>query len=250
MPDPRLLILGGTAEARTLAALAVAAFGPDRVISSLAGVTKNPAAISGRVRTGGFGGADGLARYLAEQPIGALVDATHPFAVRISANAALAAAASGVPRVALVRPPWPREPGDRWIEVDDLDEARAALDGRPASVFLAIGRKELERFKDLWGFRFHIRLFEAPENVLPVNDYGLTVARGPFTVAEEKALLERERVATLVCKASGGAEGYAKIAAACELGLTVVMVRRPPPPPGPTVATPEQALDLLERRLA
>ncbi len=251
MPDPKgILILGGTAEARALAALAVAEFG-QAVTTSLAGVTKRPAELPGRVRVGGFGGAPGLARYLVEERIGALLDATHPFAAHISAHAAEAAADAGVPRVALVRPPWPRQPGDRWIEVDDFDAARLALDGRPANVFLAIGRKELARFQDLSGFRFHVRLFERPDDVLPLNDYSLTVARGPFTVAGERALFERERIATLVCKASGGEEGYAKIAAAREQGVTVVMVRRPPPPPppGPTVATAAEAMAWLKRTL-
>lgn len=249
MPDPKgILILGGTAEARALAALAVAEFG-QAVTTSLAGVTKRPAEVPGRVRTGGFGGAEGLARHLAEHKVAALVDATHPFAAQISAHAADAAAAVGVPRVALVRPPWPRQPGDRWIEVDDFDAARLALDGRPANVFLAIGRKELARFQELFGFRFHVRLFERPDDVLPLNDYSLTVARGPFAVAGERALFERERIATLVCKASGGDEGYAKIAAAREQGVTVVMVRRPPPPPGPTVATAAEAMAWLKRTL-
>lgn len=248
MPDPRrLLILGGTTEAAGLARLAVVAFGEGAVTTSLAGVTKAPAALPGRVRVGGFGGAEGLARHLAEERYGALVDATHPFAATISAHAAEAATTTGVPRVALVRPPWAKQAGDAWIEVDDCHAARLALGGRPANVFLAIGRKELANFKDLWGYRFHIRLVDEPDNVLPVNDYSVTVARGPFTVEAEVALFERERIRTLVCKASGGDAGYAKIAAARALGIAVVMVRRPPPPPGPTVATPEAALDWLRR---
>jgi precorrin-6A/cobalt-precorrin-6A reductase len=248
MPDRRrILILGGTGDAARLAALAVAVFGADAVTSSLAGVTKAPTPVPGTSRTGGFGGAEGLAEYLAAERITHLVDATHPFAAIISAHAAEAAASAGVPRVVLVRPPWARAPGDRWIEVDTMAEARDALDGQASTVFLAIGRKELAHFKDLWGFRFHIRLVEAPVHVLPVNDYSLTIDRGPFTVEGELALFGRERIRTVVAKASGGDGGYAKIAAARGLGIPVIMIRRPPQPAGETAATPEDALAWLRR---
>ncbi|MEX2649038.1 MAG: cobalt-precorrin-6A reductase [Alphaproteobacteria bacterium] len=248
MPDPRkVLILGGTGEARRLAALAVEAFGADAITTSLAGVTKAPAPVAGRVRTGGFGGAEGLALHLKAEGYGALVDATHPFAATISAHAAEAAAVTATPRLAVVRPPWPKQPGDQWIEVGGFTEARFALDGRERHVFLAIGRKELEHFRDLWGFRFLVRLVEAPDTVLTVNDYRVVVGRGPFAVEDEIELMQCERVTTLVAKASGGEAGYAKIAAARALGVTVVMVRRPPPPAGPTVATPEQAITWLRR---
>lgn len=248
MPDRRhVLILGGTGDAVRLAALAVDAFGAEAVTSSLAGVTRAPAPVPGRVRVGGFGGADGLADYLAAEGVTHLIDATHPFAATISAHAAEAAARTGVARLALTRPAWAREPGDRWIEVYDMTEARHALDGQANVVFLAIGRKELAAFKDMAGFRFNIRLVERPDRVLPVNSYSLTVDRGPFTAEGERALFERERIGTVVAKASGGAAGYAKIAAARALGLSVIMIRRPPQPEGETAASPEAALAWLKR---
>lgn len=243
MPDRKsVLILGGTGEARRLAALAVEAFGADAVTTSLAGVTKAPSMVAGRVRVGGFGGAEGLALHLKAEGYGALVDATHPFAATISAHAAEAAVVTATPRLALVRPPWAKQPDDQWIEIDDFAEAKYALDGRDRHVFLAIGRKELDRFRDLWGFRFLVRLVEAPDTVLTVNDYRVVVGRGPFTVEDEIELMRRERIKTLVVKASGGEAGYAKIAAARALGVTVIMVRRPPPPPGEIATTPEEAL--------
>lgn len=246
MPRPRnILILGGTGDAARLAHLAVEAFGADAVTTSLAGVTREPRPLPGRVRTGGFGGAEGLATYLTDHGVDRLVDATHPFAATISAHATEAASSAGVARLVLIRPPWRRESTDRWIEVDNMHEARYALDGQANVVFLAVGRKELEQFKDLLGFRFHIRLVEEPDRVLPVNDYSLTIARGPFTVEGETELLRREKIRTVVAKASGGGSGYAKIAAARALGVPVVLVRRPPAPPGPSVATPEDALAWL-----
>jgi precorrin-6A/cobalt-precorrin-6A reductase len=247
MARPRhILILGGTGDAARLAHLAVEAFGADAVTTSLAGVTREPAPLPGRVRTGGFGGAEGLAAYLKEHAVDRLVDATHPFAATISAHAVEAAADTGVPRLVLSRPPWRRQPTDRWIEVDDMHEARYALDDQANVVFLAVGRKELAQFKDLWGFRFHIRLVEEPDRVLPVNDYSLTIARGPFTIEGETELFQREKIRTVVAKASGGESGYAKIAAARALGLPVILVRRPADPPGPAAATPEDALAWLQ----
>jgi precorrin-6A/cobalt-precorrin-6A reductase len=250
MPERKsnILILGGTGEAARLAGLAVAAFGEERVTSSLAGVTQAPRPLPGRVRRGGFGGPEALAEFLRAEGITALVDATHPFAARISAHAAQAAATAGVPRLVLARPAWEPEAGDRWIMVDTMTEALHALDGRPPVVFLAIGRKELLTFFDAEGFRFIVRLVEDPGRVLPIKSYVVVVGRGPFAVADEIALFRKNNVATIVCKNSGGAEGRAKLTAARELGLPVVMVRRPEAPPGETVGTPGEALAWLRRQ--
>jgi precorrin-6A/cobalt-precorrin-6A reductase len=245
--EPKILILGGTGEAARLARLACEALGEGAVTTSLAGVTREPRRPPGRLRIGGFGGPEAMAEHLRAEAYTALVDATHPFAVRISEHAAEAATAAGVPRLALVRPAWEPGPGDRWTMVADMAAAAAALDGRPETVFLAIGRKELAPFFDAEGFRFVVRLVEAPRDVLPLRTYVVVVARGPFTVEGEVALFRKHGVATLVCKASGGEEGRAKLVAARELGVPVVLVRRPPPPPGETAATPEQAMAWLRR---
>jgi precorrin-6A/cobalt-precorrin-6A reductase len=249
-PLKRALILGGTGEAARLADQAVQAFGPRaEIVTSLAGALKARPQLPGRVRVGRFADAAALAEVLRAEGIAALIDATHPFAATISAQAAEAAAAAGVPRLVLARPPWEPDPEDRWIEVDSLPEARAALDGRPPDVLLATGRKDLRVFTELPDFCFHVRLPEDPGGVLPIYRYQLVIARGPFTVEGEEALFKARGIKTVICKASGGAGGYAKIAVARRLGLPVVMVRRPPPPAGPAVATPEDALAWLKRAL-
>ena len=238
-----LLILGGTAEARALAALAVARFGRRaRVTTSLAGRTRAPAPVAGAARRGGFGGAAGLARFLRRGGVDALVDATHPFAARISANAEAAAAAAGVPRLVLRRPAWRRRPGDRWIVVADADAAARAAARARGRVLLTVGSGELGRFAGLPGRRLVARMIERPpRDALPAGAR-LLLARGPFELAGETTLLRRHRIAVVVAKASGGDATRAKLDAARALGLTVILIRRPKPPAGPTAATPRAAL--------
>jgi precorrin-6A/cobalt-precorrin-6A reductase len=246
MTRRRLLILGGTREAHELAARAAALPGIE-VVSSLAGRTRAPQLPDGNVRRGGFGGADGLARYLDAAAIDAVIDATHPFAATISRHAAEACAAAGRPRLMLVRPLWRREPGDHWIEVADMAGAAAALDGLAARVFLAIGRQELAAFAGRRGIWFLVRLVEPPEAPLPLDAYELVLGRGPFAVADEIELLRSRRIGALVSKNSGGEATYAKIAAARALGLPVVMVRRPALPEGETAASVDDAVAWLAR---
>ncbi|MSP81753.1 MAG: cobalt-precorrin-6A reductase [Alphaproteobacteria bacterium] len=243
--ERKILILGGTGDAARLAELACAAFGAEAVTTSLAGVTRAPRPVPGRLRRGGFGGAGAMADYLRAEGITALVDATHPFATQISAHAKAAAAAAGVPSLALVRRPWEPGPGDRWTMVGDMAAAAADLNGRPPTVFLAIGRKELKSFFEVEGFKFVVRLVEDPRNVLPLKTYVVVIGRGPFAVADEIALFQKHGVGTIVCKASGGDEGTAKLAAARDLRLPVIMIRRPPPPEGPTADGPESAIAWL-----
>jgi precorrin-6A/cobalt-precorrin-6A reductase len=242
MPGRRVLILGGTAEARTLAALALEHFG-DRldVITSLAGRTSAPADIPGAVRRGGFGGADGLAAYLAAERIDALVDATHPFAAVIHRAARRAAEQACIPRVAVVRPPWRAQPGDRWTEVADAQEAATLLPAVGRRVWLTVGVKDLAAFAAVPAW-FLVRRIEPGPALLPGE---VVLGRGPFTLAEERAVIERHAIDVLVTKASGGAATSAKLDAAREKGIAVVLIRRPPPEPGATVADAEAALAWL-----
>ena len=246
MTAKELLILGGTGEASILARAAVARFG-DRLnlTTSLAGRTQQPQMLPGRVRVGGFGGAAGLAAYLTEHGVDRLIDATHPFAARISAAARLACEEARVPRLLLLRPPWRRDPLDRWIEVDDMAAAAAVMGRIGRRAFLTVGGGEIACFAVATGVRFLVRLVDPPRRRLPLRCYEIVIGRGPFTLAEERYRLERHAVDVLVCKASGGAATEAKIIAARELGIPVIMVRRPAPEPGDAVETVEAALDWL-----
>ncbi|MGW5060287.1 cobalt-precorrin-6A reductase [Streptomyces sp. NPDC004096] len=230
--SPHVLILGGTAEARELAASLVSRPGV-RVTTSLAGRVSRPGALEGEVRVGGFGGAGGLADWLRAHRVDALVDATHPFATGITANATRAAAATRVPAVVLRRPGWSAVPGDRWHDVASLEEAAALLPALGRRVFLTTGRLGLAAFADLAGIHFVVRSVDPPEPPMPPNTRVLS-ARGPFTVEDETALLVEHRIDVLVTKDSGGAATAAKLTAARDHGLPVVMVRRPPLPDGVT----------------
>ena len=240
----RVLILAGTPEAGALAA-ACAGRGDLEVISSLAGRTRSPHTPPGEVRVGGFGGAAGLARFLEERRIDRLVDASHPFAAQIGRHAEVACRAAGVPRLRLLRPPWSRQEGDRWLEVADLAEAARRLPGLGRRAFLTVGHKGLDAFAGLDGVWFLIRTIEPPPDA-PLAHARWLQARGPFALEAELALLRAHAIDVLVVKASGGEATYAKLAAARALGLPVLMLRRPPPPPGPVVATVADALAWLD----
>ncbi|WP_149830083.1 cobalt-precorrin-6A reductase [Streptomyces tailanensis] len=227
---PHILVLGGTTEARELAATLDAR--PDvRVTTSLAGRVSRPGALEGAVRIGGFGGAEGLAGWLREHEIDAVVDATHPFATAITVNAAEAAKATGTPAVVLRRPGWRPAPGDRWHDAGSLTEAAALLPALGRRIFLTTGRLGLPAFAHQAELHFLVRSVEAPEPPLPPHTHVL-LARGPFTVAGERAVLREHRVDVLVTKDSGGEATAAKLVAARELGVPVVVVRRPPLPEG------------------
>jgi precorrin-6A/cobalt-precorrin-6A reductase len=245
-----LLILGGTAEARDLAAAALDRFGSLlAVTTALAGRTQAPAPVRGEVRSGGFGGAAGLEEFLRSARVDLLIDATHPFAVRISAAARLACARAGVARAQLARPPWLRHKQDRWIEVADAAAAAAALRSLGRRVFLTIGAREIAAFADLADMHFLVRLVDAPPAPLPLASYELVVGRGPFALAAERALLTRHRIEVLVSKASGGNATAAKLIAAREAGLPVVMLARPAAEPGQSVVDVEGAVTWLAARL-
>jgi precorrin-6A/cobalt-precorrin-6A reductase len=251
MPEPRrrtLLVLGGTGEAAARARETIARLG-DRldVITSLAGRTSSPAPLPGALRSGGFGGAAGLASYLREAAVDLVVDATHPFAAQISRHARQACEETGVARLALVRPAWRRVEGDRWIDVPDMAAAARALPGLGRRALLTVGARELGAFAACAGVSFVVRLIEAPRAPLPLAGAALVIARPPFSVDEERALLRRHAVEIVVAKASGGALP-AKLAAAREAAVSVVMVEGPPPEPGPAAASVADAVAWIEAR--
>jgi precorrin-6A/cobalt-precorrin-6A reductase len=236
----RVLILGGTTEASAIAAALAgdARFAP---VLSLAGRTRAPATPQIPWRVGGFGGAEGLAEHLRTERVAALIDATHPFAARMKANAVRAAAMAGVPRVAVLRPAWEARAGDIWRHVADMGQAFAALGPTPRRVFLSIGRQELAAFGPPHAYL--IRSVDPPDRV-PPNATAIT-ARGPFTEGAERALLIAHRIEVLVTKNAGGVATMAKLAAARDLGLPVVMVARPAPPEPPVVSDAAGALAWL-----
>lgn len=225
----RVLLLGGTSEARALA-LALTNVGVE-VVSSLAGRVSKPRMPVGEVRVGGFGGVDGLVAEVVEGGFTHLVDATHPFAVRMTANAGVAAAVAGVPCLRLARPGWGEHPdAGSWHWADDYDEARELAEGlgvvRP---FITTGRQTLEHYAS-WGDRdVVLRIVEPLEGEVPAR-WTVLLDRGPFGMEDERALMSRHRVDVLLTKDSGGAYTAAKLTAAAELGVPVVVVRRPQVP--------------------
>jgi precorrin-6A/cobalt-precorrin-6A reductase len=230
----RLLILGGTSEARALARRLADEPGVAPLLS-LAGATANPAPAPIPQRIGGFGGAEGLASYIKAERIDVVVDATHPFAKRISANALAAVRATGTQVVVFTRPPWAPQAGDRWIEVETMDDAVEALGTERKRVFLTQGRSQLAAFAKAPQHRYVVRAIDPPAAIDALPECKLILARGPFALDDELKLMRDEGVETLVTKNSGGRGTYAKIEAARRLSVKVVMMRRPKPPEAETL---------------
>lgn len=242
-----VLVLGGTTEARLLAESLVNSGLPAgvRVTSSLAGRVGRPKLPPGEVRIGGFGGADGMAAWLRAHRVDAVIDATHPFAGKISFNAAAAAAAVHVPLLALRRPGWVPVEGDRWHSADSLAGAAGLLPALGRRVFLTTGRMGLAAFAGLDELWFLMRSVDAPDAPYPAH-MEILLDRGPFTPDGERELIRRHRIDVLVTKDSGGDATAPKLAAAREAGVPVVVVRRPPVPEGvPVAGDPEQAITWL-----
>lgn len=235
-----LLILGGTQEASALAKQAANL--PNLEIKvSLAGRTRQAIA-SKSSRVGGFGGVGGLTQYLQLEKIDLIIDATHPFATQISYNAAIAAEKLGLPRLMLIRSPWKSVKGDNWIEVENIQAATAILPSIARRVFLTIGRQEITTFAQLENIWFLMRMIEKPLPDILLPKGLVLLERGPFDKNIEKQLLQKHNIDTVVSKNSGGDATYAKIIAARELGVKVVMVKRPMLPKGETVEDVEAAL--------
>ena len=200
----------------------------ERAVLSYAGRVAQPKAQPISVRVGGFGGVAGLLAYLRSQRISHLVDATHPFAAQMSRHAVAAAAQAGVPLLALSRPPWLPSPGDRWQALGSMAAAVAALAGPPQRVMLALGRLHLAEFAAQPQHHYLLRLVDVPEQMPPLPLHTALIARGPFDLAGDTALLLAHRIDCIVCKNAGGSGAQAKLLAARALGLPVLMVQRPP----------------------
>ncbi len=215
---------------------------------SLAGRTSSPRPQPLPTRVGGFGGAEGLARFLVSQRIDVAIDATHPYADQISANAVAACNATAIPLVSIVRPAWQAEVGDRWRVVNDANEAAEALGPTPLRVFLGLGRLDLHAFAPASQHHYIARTIDPPQQKELPADIRFLQARGPFDLADEIRLLREEKIAIMVSRNSGGTATYAKIAAARVLGLPVVMIARPQKATGHVAHGAEAAIAWLERR--
>lgn len=239
----RALILGGTSDASRLAdALARARID---AVYSYGGRTQAPSGQPLPTRIGGFGGAGGLADYLRHERITHVVDATHPFAAEMSRNAVAACAATATPLIALERAPWRKAPGDRWIEVADATAAVAALPEARSSIFLAIGRQHLAPFAARPQHAYTLRFVDPPDGPLPLPDAHVIVSRGPFTLEGDIALMHARSIGHVVARNAGGDGARAKIDAARELGLPVIMIARPELPERPRVVGIEEVLAWL-----
>jgi precorrin-6A/cobalt-precorrin-6A reductase len=243
----RVLILGGSTEASALARL-IAGREEIEATFSLAGRTQNPAPLPTPLRVGGFGGIEGLIAYLRRERIEAVIDATHPFAAQMSRHAEAACRTLGLSRLVLTRAAWTAVDGDRWLEVADAEEAARTLGRDPRRVFLTVGRLSLPAFAIAPQHRYIVRAIDEPKGLAALPDHRLILARPPFRIEDEMRLMREERIDIVISKNSGGEASYAKIAAARELGLPVMMIRRPKGTDGPTLHDPQAALDWISRQ--
>jgi len=241
----QILILGGTTEARALANSLTAK--GHAVTTSLAGRTTEPRRPQGEIRVGGFGGATGLADYLRAAGIEAVIDATHPYAAAISAHAIAACAAAGRPLLRFERAPWQPQKGDRWIIVDSLADAAKVAPELGRRAFLTIGVKELDDFRGVDNVWFLVRLVDRPPAPIPLDHHELMLARGPFEATDERALMQQHGIDLVIAKNSGGDSTYGKIAAARDLGLPVLLLRRPVLPLAETATTLPAAMTWVDR---
>ena len=243
----RVLILGGTTEASSLAHL-LAADRRFETTLSLAGRTSRPRTQPVRTRIGGFGGPDGLAAWLQQEAIAVVIDATHPYADQVSSNAVTACGKLAIPLATIMRPAWQAEPGDTWQTVASAEAAADALGPEPRRVFLGLGRLELGAFASRSHHHYIARMIERPEGTALPPDIRLIFDRGPFDEQAEAALLSGERIDVLVCKNSGGAATYAKIIATRRLGIPVIMIARPHKAHGHALDDADGAINWLEQQ--
>lgn len=239
----RILLLGGTTEASQMAKT-LAAEGLDAVFS-YAGRTAKPVAQPLRTRIGGFGGVEGLTTYLSAENITHVIDATHPFAAGMSRNAHAACRRANVPLIRLERPAWAPAEGDRWTSLPSIEDVPDALPDTPSRIFLAIGKQQIGLFAAKPQHHYLLRLVDQPEAGLPLPDTTVVIARGPFDIAGDVALMREHRITHVVAKNSGGQGARAKLEAARTLGLPVLMAQRPVLPSGDVASTAEDVLHWL-----
>jgi precorrin-6A/cobalt-precorrin-6A reductase len=241
----RLLVLGGTTEASVLARHIALRQDLDAVLS-FAGRTRGLATPPIAFRVGGFGGIAGLKAYLQERQIDAVVDATHPFAAQMSLHAAMACVDLQIPLAVFTRSAWLAQTGDRWTYVEDIPASVRALDGPARTVFLTVGSLQLATFARAPQHRYIIRTIDPPRAIDDFPSYRLILARGPFRIEDEIALMRNEKIDALVTKNSGGAATEAKLGAARALGIEVIMVGRPTPQAVPTFDTLDDILAWID----
>jgi precorrin-6A/cobalt-precorrin-6A reductase len=241
----RLMLLGGTTEASSLARRIAGRRDLDPILS-LAGRTQSPRPPPIPFRIGGFGGVAGLKAYLIERKIDVVIDATHPFAAQMSRNARTACDDLGIPLAILTRPAWSRQEGDRWIPVAGMAAAVHALGTRARTVFLTVGGLQLAAFAQAPRHRYIVRTIDPPGAIGALPSHRLILARGPFSVETEIALMRDEHVEVLVTKNSGGTATEAKITAARALGIDVIIVERPPPEAVPAFETVDETVAWID----
>ena len=256
----KILILGGSSEAFSLAET-LENNTDYKVISSLAGRTSIPRKPAGTYRTGGFGGSEGLVKYLTDENIHAIIDATHPFAEKITINASLAAKKTNCPIIHISRPEWQKQKNDNWIEVPTMQEAAKVIDAEHTPCFLTIGRLELSTFINRNDIQFLCRAIEPPKNTDPIkqsnrnpknedewpDNFKFIYAKGPYNYQDEKKLIKEHGIKCIVTKNSGGEKAKAKLDVAKDLNIPVIMIKRPPSPKGLIVKKTEDALKWLEK---
>ncbi len=240
----RILLLAGTGEAKTLAMRIVA--GGHTVMASLAGATRAPAPLPCDMRIGGFGGREGFIRYINAFQPDLVVDATHPFAARITARTAMICQQLDIPYILLSRPPWQPDPARAIHEVASVDAARPMI-VRATRLFLATGRQTLEDFSGFMDCTLICRQIDPPDGPFPFPNGKFLIGRPPFSVEDEKALFQRERIDWLIVKNAGGAASYSKIEAAAQLGIPVIMLARPTLPDAPVASTVDEVMEWVDR---
>ncbi len=248
--NKRVLILGGTGEAAKLARR----LDPEipesvEVITSLAGRTKNPPDLPGRVISGGFGGTQGLKTFIEQEGITLVIDATHPFAETISDSANVACTVTDTPRMTLARPEWRLPPDGKWLEVDDMAAASEAIRAFAKRTFLTIGTRGLDAFSDHDEMWFLVRLIEEPDNPLPLKDYLIITGRPPHDLEAERQLITDYNIDCLVSKHAGGAATEGKIRAALAAQIPIVLIRRPPRLPGHWTESLEDCVEWIMKQL-
>jgi precorrin-6A/cobalt-precorrin-6A reductase len=240
----RLLILGGTTEARLLAER-LAGDTRFQATVSLAGRTLSPIELPLPVRVGGFAGISGLAQYLKSQRIDVMIDATHPYAANISRNAIDASHIAQVPLIVLERPPWKQQPGDDWHSFATADDAVAALPSEPTTVFSGLGRLSLDALRTAPHHHYVLRVIDDISEPLELPDAVVINARGPFNREDDMRLFKLHRIKVVLAKNAGGSAAVSKIDAARALGIPVHMIQRPRAPASPCCATVDEVMALL-----